>query len=50
MLVPVILIDSVYRKDENCYPKVFFKKISFILVILFILMTLMKKFQRRKFE
>ena len=22
---PVILIGSVYRKDENCYPKVFLK-------------------------
>ena len=26
MLVPVILIDSVYRKDENYYPKVFLEK------------------------
>ena len=24
--VPVILIDSVYRKDENSYPEVFSKK------------------------
>ena len=24
--IPVILIDSVYRKDENSYPKVFFFK------------------------
>ena len=24
--VPVILIDSVYRKDENCYPKLFLEK------------------------
>ena len=21
--IPLILFDSVYRKDENCYPKVF---------------------------
>ena len=24
--IPVKLIDSVYRKDENCYPKVFLGK------------------------
>ena len=24
--IPVILFDSVYRKDENCYPKVFLEK------------------------
>ena len=24
--IPVILIDSVYRKDENSYSEVFFKK------------------------
>ena len=46
--VPVILTDSVYRKDENYYPKVLFKKI-FILMIVMILMILMKKFQERKF-
>ena len=25
----VILIDSVYRKDENCYSKMFFEKNNF---------------------
>ena len=24
--IPVILIDSVYRKDKNYYPKVFLEK------------------------
>ena len=24
--MPVTLIDSIYRKDENCYPKVFLGK------------------------
>ena len=28
--MPVILIDSVYRKDENYYPKVFLEKYRFI--------------------
>ena len=42
--VPVILNDSVYGKDENYYPKVFFLKITSILMIL------MKTFQPRKFE
>ena len=27
---PIILIDSIYRKDENCYPKVFLEKYYFI--------------------
>ena len=27
--IPVILIDSVYRKDENYYPKVFLKNIMY---------------------
>ena len=27
---PVILIDSIYRKDENYYPKVFLEKYYFI--------------------
>ena len=26
LFIPVILIDSVYRKDENYYPKVFLEK------------------------
>ena len=26
LYAPVILIDSVYRKDENYYPKVFLEK------------------------
>ena len=43
--VPVILIDSIYRKDENYNPKVFLFKISFILMIKTIVMILMKKFQ-----
>ena len=25
----VMLIDSVYRKDENCYPKVLLEKYNF---------------------
>ena len=30
LYAPVILIDSIYRKDENCYPKVFLEKYYFI--------------------
>ena len=30
LYVPAILIDSSYRKDENCYPKVFLEKYYFI--------------------
>ena len=29
LYAPVILIDSVYRKDENYYPKVFLEKTLF---------------------
>ena len=25
--IPVILIDSIYTKNENCYPKLFLEKI-----------------------
>ena len=27
--VPVMLIYSIYRKDDNCYPKEFLQKYSF---------------------
>ena len=30
LYAPVILIDSIYRKDENLYPKVFLEKYYFI--------------------
>ena len=30
LYAPVILIDSIYRKDENYYPKVFLVKYYFI--------------------
>ena len=36
--LPEILIDAVYRKDENYYPKVFLEKKSSILMILMIVM------------
>ena len=26
---PVILLDSIYRKDKNCYPQVFLEKCNF---------------------
>ena len=26
LYAPIVLVDSVYRKDENCYPKMFFEK------------------------
>ena len=29
LYAPVILIDSIYRKDENYYPKVFLEKYYF---------------------
>ena len=29
LYVPVLLTYSIYRKDENCYPKVFLEKILF---------------------
>ena len=29
-IAPVRLIDSIYRKDENCYPKLFLEKYYFI--------------------
>ena len=30
LYVPVLLIDSIYRKDENYYPKVFLARYYFI--------------------
>ena len=30
LYAPIILIDSIYRKDENYYPKVFLEKHYFI--------------------
>ena len=30
LYAPVILIDSIYRKDENYYPKVFLEKYYFV--------------------
>ena len=30
LYAPIILIDSIYRKDENYYPKVFLEKYYFI--------------------
>ena len=30
MKIDVMLIDSVYRKDENCYPKVILERYYFI--------------------
>ena len=36
--LPEILIDAVYRKDENYYPKVLLEKKSSILMILMIVM------------
>ena len=35
--IPVMLIDSVYRKDENYYPKVFLEKHNLIKIQKFIL-------------
>ena len=26
LYAPIVLVDSVYRKDENCYPKMFLEK------------------------
>ena len=49
--IKVILIDSVYRKDENYYPKVVLGKMLCILVnnIFTILMKIFQqKFKRRK--
>ena len=31
--IPVMLIDSVYRKDENYYPKVFLEKHNLIKIL-----------------
>ena len=30
LYAPIILIDSIYRKNENYYPKVFLEKYYFI--------------------
>ena len=27
--IPIVFVDSVYRKEENCYHKVFLEKINF---------------------
>ena len=43
-----MLIDAVYRKDENYLPEVILGNISFILMISMILMLLMEIFQQRK--
>ena len=36
LYAPIILIDSIYRKDENYYPKVFLQKFCFIKDIIFL--------------
>ena len=34
--VPVILIGLVYKKDENCHPKLFVEKLIYLFIYLFI--------------
>ena len=33
--VPVILIGLVYKKDENCHPKLFVEKLIYLFIYLF---------------